>query len=193
MKVDKFTLKDLCDSCKNRPCCTSCDSPFLFSEDLVRLKKIKKSDDRYIDTIYVKEKSVKILKKKPNSSHCVMWDEKKNFCSIYENRPYDCRIFPFDIIKKNNQFFWIVFSCNDKSDWKWTEEHLQKLESDPQFAEIFANVEYYSSFFISKFDDDSIPPFTILRKIRPINDLITLPSGTGILKVDKMMISKASK
>ena len=47
----KFSYQNLCSSCKHKSCCTDCDSPFLFLNDLKKLDKIGKSDDRFVDSM----------------------------------------------------------------------------------------------------------------------------------------------
>ena len=174
MKKDHFTLQNLCESCSSKPCCTNCDSPFLFEQDLINLSKINKSGTKYVGENHINSNKQKVLRKKSNSNQCIMWDEKNNHCSIYEHRPFDCRMFPFDIMKYGNDFFWVVYSCNKNSNWSWTEEHLQKLESSKQFLDILENIEKYSSFILSKFGDSSTPPFFVLREVSYLKEKILL-------------------
>ena len=172
MKDDSFSHESLCSSCDVKPCCTSCESPFLFSKDIENLEKLGKSNEEFIETIQVKGKLIKTLKKKQGTTNCIFWNEKKNCCSIYNHRPFDCKIFPFDIIKVGTKFHWIVFSCNPNSDWSWTNEHLNQIEADPQFLEIIQNLDPYASFFISNLSKESAPRFTILREVSLFMDLI---------------------
>lgn len=144
----------------------------MFPDDLIKLKRIGKSDSDFVEDIIVKEKPVKVLKKKSNST-CVFWDEEKKGCSIYQSRPFDCKMFPFDIRLINNEYHWIVFSCNPDSDWQWTEDYLQKLENDPQFADIIENIETYSSFIVSRIGKIDPLKFTVLRKIRSISVVLS--------------------
>lgn len=50
--------------------------------------------------------------------HCHFYDPKDNVCKIYESRPTDCRLFPFDIkLDPNTQEFWVGYYdelCNRK-------------------------------------------------------------------------------
>ena len=137
----------------------------MLPSDLIKLKRIGKFSDKFVDDIMINEQNVKILKKKKNSSDCIFWDRKKG-CTIYHDRPFDCRMFPFDIRRINYEYYWIIFSCNPNADWQWTEEHLQKLENDPQFADIMKNIESYSSVIVSKFSKVGPLNFTILRRVR---------------------------
>jgi len=163
---DKFNMDELCNNCTNISCCTGFDAPFLFKNDLTRLKKIGKEEDEYVEDIIVSGLSVKSLKKKKNSTNCIFWDEKKKLCTIYEDRPFDCKMFPFDIMKINNEYVWIVFSCNPDSNWKWTEEYLQRLEDDPQFSEVMENIEIFHHTLETDFSKTHPLPYAVLRKVR---------------------------
>lgn len=34
----------------------------------------------------------------------------QHLCDVYSQRPIDCRLFSFDLLKKNGKFFWIVWN-----------------------------------------------------------------------------------
>ena len=160
---DKFALKELCKTCSHTSCCTGFDSPFLFENDVKNLIKIGKS--KFIEEIKVANLKVKSIKKKPDSTNCVFWDEVKKTCEIYENRPFDCRMFPFDIMKVKGEIVWILFSCNSESNWEWTEEHLKKLEEDPNFQVIMKNMDIFQHTLETEFSKEHHLPYTVLRKV----------------------------
>ena len=138
-------FKDLCTSCKHQGCCTNSSVPLVFQHDLKSLKNIGKSGEKYLQEITIKDKKVKTIRKKENSTMCIFWDENERKCSIYENRPFDCRAYPFDIFLINGKYHWIVYSCNPESGWQWTEDHLNMLENNKQFLEIMKNIEIFSN------------------------------------------------
>jgi drug/metabolite transporter (DMT)-like permease/Fe-S-cluster containining protein len=138
------SYKTLCGTCKTNSCCTSFSSPLLFPTDIEKLKAIGKYDDKYVKEIKIKEKTVKTIKKKKGSTQCVFWDSRNKNCSIYKNRPFDCMIYPFDIFPIDGKYFWVVYSCNPNSDWKWSESYLQTIENSKEFADILENIETYS-------------------------------------------------
>ncbi|PJE81685.1 hypothetical protein COU58_01205 [Candidatus Pacearchaeota archaeon CG10_big_fil_rev_8_21_14_0_10_32_42] len=35
---------------------------------------------------------------------------KENRCTLYEDRPLDCRLFPLDIIKEDEKYWWVIFT-----------------------------------------------------------------------------------
>ena len=98
---------------------------------------------------------------------CIFWDEDKKMCSIYENRPFDCRAYPFDIHLINGKYHWIVYSCNSKSDWKWTEEYLEALENDKQFNEVMKKIEIFAGHTKMILPQElEKTPYTVLRKVK---------------------------
>lgn len=166
MNNDKFSHANLCDSCAAKSCCTDFAEPLLFPSDCAKLEKIGKLNSDFINTVKIGGKSIKIIKRKTDSHSCIFWDETKRICGIYEHRPYDCRMFPFDIDIVDGEFYWIIYSCNPKSDWSWTEQHLEKLEHDPQFQEIISNIEYFKLTSTDYVDVKKEPPSVVLRKVK---------------------------
>jgi uncharacterized protein len=162
---DKFSHVKLCDSCSGKSCCTDFAEPILFPTDLGKLDKIKKSDSDFIQEIIIENRSIKTLRSKKDSNTCIFWDLEKKVCSIYENRPFDCRMFPFDIDWVDDQYHWIIYSCNPNSDWGWTEEHIKKLEGDPQFDEVMRNRDLFRLTSKNYVDTSKEPPYAVLRKV----------------------------
>ena len=111
----------------------------------------------------------KELQKKKDSFSCIFFDEQNIRCTIYENRPFDCEMYPFDIMWYENDYYWIVYSCNLDSNWEWCEEHLQKLEADSRFEEIMKNPEIYFHTSYGHIHKLMEPPWTVLRKVKKLN------------------------
>ena len=166
---NEFSYKKLCDSCGKKNCCTDFAEPMLFPSDLDRLTRAQKLTADIINEVVIEDTSIKTLKRKTNSNTCVFWDEDKKICSIYENRPFDCRMFPFDIEWANDEYHWIIYSCNPNSDWSWCEQHLKKLEADPQFSEVIKNIELFRVTSKNYLDVSKEPPYAVLRKVKENN------------------------
>lgn len=179
--IQRQGYHSLCNTCSHKPCCTECISPLVFSEDRRRLEKIDKNYSDYLDTISIEGIKTTIIKKRPQSTECVFWDKNDKKCSVYENRPFDCKIFPFDIIQKDGKFFWIVFECNPGTNWRWTESHLDALEADPAFSDFIKNIYVYSSLRISEFDNKKTN-FSIIRQVRFPKQIITHKAVTPVSK-----------
>jgi len=161
------SFTSLCGSCQHQGCCTNSSIPLVFSHDLKALRIIGKSGPEYLQEVIIKDKKVSAIKKKNNSTICTFWDEGKKICSIYENRPFDCRAYPFDIRIIDGKYRWIVYSCNPESDWKWSEDYLQALEKDMELNDVFKDVETFAN------NTELILPhesqktsFTVLREVK---------------------------
>lgn len=157
----------LCSSCKTQGCCTNSAVPLVFNSDLIDLKSIGKDTSEFLHDRNVNGLVTKAINKKPNSDVCVFWDEEEKCCSIYNQRPFDCRAYPFDILKIEGKFCWIVYSCNPESDWKWAEEYLRMLESDKAFMEVMKKIEIFSGNTALILPNESKKtPYVILREVR---------------------------
>jgi drug/metabolite transporter (DMT)-like permease/Fe-S-cluster containining protein len=164
---DKNTsFKALCNSCTHQSCCTSFASPLLFPTDIERLKLIGKDGDQYVRDVIIEGKKAKIIRKKPNTPLCVFWDKKNMKCSIYNDRPFDCFMYPFDIFRIGEKYYWVVYSCNPASTWKWTEDYLKMLENNPQFIEVAKNIDIFSNLReINHLNILDKLPYTVIREV----------------------------
>ncbi len=161
------STKKLCKSCKKQTCCTDSAVPLVFSQDYLDLKSIGKDGKEFLMNIKINGKKVNAIKKKNDSNICTFFDESKKKCSIYQNRPFDCRAYPFDILSVDGKYCWIVYSCNPESNWKWAETYLQKLEQDKQIKEVMQKIDIFAghtSIILPK--ESKKTPFTILREVR---------------------------
>lgn len=93
------------------------------------------------------EKNKTINSKKP----CVFFNN-LGLCEIYNSRPYDCKFFPFELIKINKKLFWIIWDAdclitkNRRSNFdKYLTEHEEKLI--PNFID---HLEDYADFQIEE-------------------------------------------
>jgi Fe-S-cluster containining protein len=154
----------LCDSCKTKPCCTGYTSPLVFPHEYDEIKKSLSRAIEFVNPITINNTSLYELRKKNNSNECIFW--KSTSCSIYENRPFDCRLFPFDIYKINGKYTWIVYSCNPNSDWSWSESFLHALESDPSFSNSIKYLNAFSDLRRLEHDNNTKAyEFQVLREV----------------------------
>lgn len=49
-------------------------------------------------------------------------------CTIYENRPVDCKLFPFDLHVINGKIFWIIWKFRDTKNKQNKEAYLKFFE-----------------------------------------------------------------
>lgn len=113
---------DFCKDCKEVGCCCaseSVDMPIMFSFecDNIQMKYNKNKvtfAESIKDIVNCKREIYRMKSREITDQHgkkkmaCVFYDGKK--CTIYENRPIDCRLFPFDIKMENNE---LVFGYHD--------------------------------------------------------------------------------
>ena len=159
-------FKQLCTSCTHQACCTDFAAPLVFKEDIEDLKEIGKAGKEWLKDIIIQNKPIKVIKKKSNSKICTFWDEEKSRCSIYENRPFECRMFPFDIYKIDGKFHWVVYSCNSESDWNWSEDYLTMLENDKSFPDILDNISYFADTVqMDALEKEQKISYTVLREV----------------------------
>ena len=164
-----ISFTKLCGNCQHQGCCTNSSVPLVFPNDLIALESIGKSGKEYLQEVIIKDKKLLAVKKKNNSNLCVFWDESKKMCSVYENRPFDCRAYPFDIYLINGKYHWIVYSCNPDSNWQWSEEYLQALEKDMESNEVFKEMETFANNTELILPHESQKtPFTVLREVKII-------------------------
>lgn len=156
----------ICNECTSKSCCTDFAEPLLFPSDLEKLRSVEKSGSEYVKEIAIDNAKIHVIKKAIGSKSCVFLNPENNFCSIYENRPFDCRMYPFDIIWINDAYHWIIYSCSPNGDWGWVEQYLQKLEKDSQFGEVIKNRNIFRLVSIDYMRTSTkVPSFVVLRKV----------------------------
>jgi len=160
------SLKKLCETCTHSNCCTEFIESFVFPTDIKNLSYLDMPKEQYLNDVTINRKKFTILRNKKNSSECIFWDSKKG-CTVYNNKPFDCVMFPFDLYPIDGIWHWVVYSCNPESNWSWAESHLEKLENDPRFLEVMEEMDCYAD--TSRISDHKSDPqykFTTLRKVK---------------------------
>ncbi len=98
-------------------CCTSfnkINAPVLNMEEMFEIKENTYRDDFYESV----DNNLFLLKTKDN--HCIFYKDGK--CDIYDCRPVDCRLFPFDIIKKDYNYYLVLYLLDCMDSEKLIEE-----------------------------------------------------------------------
>jgi len=159
-------FENLCGNCDHKNCCTDSAVPLVFSKEL---EIIKKNHSQYVDYLQIVEIngiSVNAIKKKKNLTECIFWDDSTGGCKIYESRPMDCRMYPFDIHYIDGSYHWIVYSCNENSDWSWSETELKSLENHAGFDDLMKNIDLFSEHTNMILPRESKKtPYVVLRKV----------------------------
>ncbi len=82
IELNRENSSAICSACSHKTCCSTTTTPFLTK----------------------KEKMVYDIKSNGKCNKL----KKDGKCSIYSNRPIDCRLFPIHIQKIGSKFYWII-------------------------------------------------------------------------------------
>lgn len=127
---------DFCMSCPaNTNCCSKVSDvgqvapPFLTDYEA---RRIKLATGLAVGEFAVLSNDTsKVESIKAKNGKCYFYDSERGYCNVYQYRPFDCRIFPFDIIeRKDESFVWIVYLdlC--------PEEFRVSIRYEPYFATV---------------------------------------------------------
>ena len=84
--------------------CTKC-----CEKGLVYVVPEEKSRLESIDVPLIEIEGVHFIKRKKDGS-CSMLDKEKRICTIYEDRPIGCKLFPLDVFSRNGQLEWSIYT-----------------------------------------------------------------------------------
>lgn len=155
--------KGLCDKCQTSTCCINFLTPLITPKELESVKKISGFSD-IAESRTINGVSIHFLKTKPNTHECMFLGSDKK-CTIYEDRPFECRIFPFDIYNIDGSLTWIVYTCNPELDWKWSEEILRSFEKDLLTPDVIKHMNAFMDLERINGDAGETYDFKILRKV----------------------------
>lgn len=164
-------LKTVCmENCSSRWCC----SVEYFPPPPLCLHEVTRIEQSVGHSGFYERIGSQYILKVQKSGYCFFFDEQKKICTIYNNRPSDCRIFPFDSFAPNEKKgVWLIWDCfysrllNDLS----IEKALGDMES--LYAKEIIETWNYANNII---DTKNPKGFRMLRQM-----LIT-PSSTKILQ-----------
>ena len=94
--------------------------------------------------------------------------DKKGRCSIHDQRPIDCRLWPFDIEKKNNKFYWVYYNtdCPIPSKYSGADIELVFNKFEKEIIPKFENyIEAYNKHKLAAFNE-IFGPAVVIREIR---------------------------
>lgn len=115
---------NLCSNCvgKNSTCCCdlSVDSPMLLPNEVETIfKKMKIDKEEFSNRISLAKmnndyslKDLYQMKRGKDNNACYFY--RNNQCTIYDIRPIDCRIFPYDIKIEKDGNYYLVYYKSDK-------------------------------------------------------------------------------
>ncbi len=113
---------EFCTAChaENKVCCCASDDidmPVLLQNETLQIQsKSPKERKARLFSNSIGRTSIRQMKSKPlekddiSSCACHFYDTKEHRCTIYDMRPVDCRLFPFDIrLNKETNEYWIGY------------------------------------------------------------------------------------
>ncbi len=108
---------DFCADCpSHNNCCVRArplgrvvESPFLLQRETEKIKEVFGIEVKNFANITADADGSKHFSLKDKDDGCIFY--KNGACTVYNFRPLDCKIFPFDIIEDvSGSFFWIVYT-----------------------------------------------------------------------------------
>ncbi len=129
-----------CTECnKTNNCCCNfekIDSPIISLEE-------KKKIELCYDTINNKNSFQDLTNECFNinivNNKCIFYEGK---CKIYNNRPYDCRLYPYDIKKINGRFFLVLYKLDCIQYKNFSENVDYLIEKIKPFIGTFTDIRY---------------------------------------------------
>lgn len=174
-KVKKGTYA-FCNTCVGKlDCCCNCneiDMPILLPNEVDNISRLSRQP---ISSFAKKLTNNLYQMKRDNDDDtkgCVFF--KNNGCTIYENRPIDCRLFPFDFKEIDGEYWLIYYDdvkvCKalpkDKKELECCAHNTRPLLdmvlpymsecSDPTFCKRLQNQHFNKLFPINKIRDDNV-------------------------------------
>jgi Fe-S-cluster containining protein len=130
----KLTPKDNpCHDCLQKCCYFSTGTNLEATLSLNEIAKIERATGRsdfyeernsyYVDELYYRLKST-------SDNYCVFYDPQQEICTIYDVRPIDCRLYPFDFdtFDPDKEDMWILNNCLLSQ--QFDEMTIEKMISD---------------------------------------------------------------
>lgn len=106
---EELNFNAICHDCRGQ----CCHMPWLAKDELHLADKFPDSINLIGDTAFFLD-----------HDRCTFLDTQGR-CKIYDIRPLDCRLFPLDIIEKDGEYYWCVFTTCPN--WQKMKEFLEPL------------------------------------------------------------------
>lgn len=122
---------DTCKSCSGIKCCGNIhrggalEPPFLCRYDLKRIERYTGLNKNLFTEPWVNPNTGNtiLFMKIKKDNKCFFLDPEEGKCRIYAIRPIDCKLFPLDIEKFGDKYYWIQYKykyCNlSEGDKQW--------------------------------------------------------------------------
>jgi Fe-S-cluster containining protein len=144
----------ICKSCKLPNCC-EIEPPFLTEHDIAPIENATGMPLSEFAEARVGPSGKTFMQMKTKNEKCIFYSEQTRRCSIYENRPIDCRLFPLDVDFRDGKFVWIIYkSCPVKDPINQTEaEEALKIAEAELLPQLLSQIDTYAGIDVQLFTD----------------------------------------
>ena len=143
-------MDTICKNCINILCCKEIDAPILLETEIDKIKRIYAlQEDDFIKKEELNGKIIKRMKK--INGLCKFWNPNNKKCEIYNSdniydcKPFDCYLFPLDIILSEGTYRWIIYDLCTKEKFGNIDKILDCLENHSRFKELGKILDSYAS------------------------------------------------
>lgn len=139
--MDQGTFLQCTKCSKTNNCCCNfekIDRPIISQEEK---KKIELCYDNNDDKELFQKLTNECFNITTINNNCIFYDGN---CKIYNSRPYDCRLYPYDIKKINGKFFLVIYKldCIQYKNFLGNVDYL--IEKIKPFINTFTDMHYNS-------------------------------------------------
>lgn len=96
------TGEDVCLRCPTKICC-KLEPPHIAPVDLRQAFQFKRTQPEFIALVGRQHSGM------CQHGPCMFFDPETQLCTIYQNRPLDCQLFPLDIAEYNHRLHWVFY------------------------------------------------------------------------------------
>lgn len=125
-KLRQFVPSQICLSCDG--CCRFAEEDTIWSPVLIDSEIVKFAKDSRYSKFLSKEEKLKLQSYK-DTFICPFFEPIRNGCNIYLYRPFDCKLYPFLLTKKDNSvFLGVDLKCPYIRDKRASEEFQKYID-----------------------------------------------------------------
>lgn len=142
-------MDTICKNCTTIICCKEIDAPILLETEIDKIIRIYALQEE--DFIIKEELNGKIIKRlKKINGFCKFWNPINKKCQIYNSgniydcKPFDCYLFPLDIIRSEGTYRWIIYDLCNGEKYNTIDNILDCLENHSNFKELGSILDSYA-------------------------------------------------
>jgi len=151
--IKQFVPQEICLSCEG--CCRFSEPegiwrPKVFSEEVSNEALVKALD----------EQNHFCLTKSDSGWQCPFFKEKDNTCTVYSSRPFECLLYPFLLVKKDEKVFVgahlncpYVHGNRGTDSYTQTVEHLKEYFQKPEMKSLLSKNKHMASDYKDSLDE----------------------------------------